>query len=194
MVIIDIYTYGRMGWLFMDCQKKRVLVWEIVGVLIILGISSLLHFCFEWSGNFKPLAVFCAVNGSTWEHLKIGFWGAAFYSLIEYFVFLKRNKNFVFAKTLSFYLIVILTALFAFIFRDLFKIEMLAVDILYFTAAIFIAQLISYKILISHSNYRVYRPFALIALVIIIAAFSLLTYFPVEIGIFKDPVEGGYGL
>jgi hypothetical protein len=48
-----------------------------------------------------------------WEHLKLGFWPALFYALIEYKYLRKPTNNFLFAKVTCLYLIPIsITALF----------------------------------------------------------------------------------
>lgn len=38
--------------------------------------GSLLHYAWEWSGGNSIVAVFAAINESTWEHLKLAFWPA----------------------------------------------------------------------------------------------------------------------
>ena len=43
----------------------------IVGIIVICIIGTLLHFTYEWSHHKKIVALFSAVNESTWEHIKI---------------------------------------------------------------------------------------------------------------------------
>ena len=86
-------------------ERKKVLRWEMFGILFISLAGSFLHFTFELSGFWKPLAVISAVNESVWEHLKIGFWPAFIWGVIEFFIFGRKIKNFFFAKAVTFLLI-----------------------------------------------------------------------------------------
>ena len=47
---------------------------ELIGAAFMVGAGSLLHFAFDWSGGWRPLALVAAVNESVWEHLKLAFW------------------------------------------------------------------------------------------------------------------------
>ena len=40
-------------------------------MLVIAALGALLHFLYELSGCNKVVAIFAAVNESTWEHIKI---------------------------------------------------------------------------------------------------------------------------
>jgi len=43
----------------------------VIEFLVLGGIGSLLHFVYVWTGCHDVAAVFCAVNESVWEHMKI---------------------------------------------------------------------------------------------------------------------------
>ncbi|MEM4188473.1 MAG: DUF6512 family protein, partial [Candidatus Hadarchaeum sp.] len=63
-------------------MNKKLFYWTIAGTFFIIFFGSFLHFAFELSGNFRPLALIAAVNESTWEHLKLAFWPAfIFYAI-----------------------------------------------------------------------------------------------------------------
>ena len=49
--------------------KKSILLWELAGIIFIVVLGSVLHFAFEWSGRWTPIAPIAAVNESVWEHL-----------------------------------------------------------------------------------------------------------------------------
>ena len=40
--------------------------WFIIVVLVCLVLGTLLHFTYEWSGEDKIVAIYSAVNESTW--------------------------------------------------------------------------------------------------------------------------------
>ena len=52
---------------------KELKLYTIVGILFSLITGTLLHFTYEWSGNSPVIALFSAVNESTWEHMKLVF-------------------------------------------------------------------------------------------------------------------------
>ena len=64
-------------------------------------MGGALHFVLDLSGGWRPLALIAAVNESTWEHLKIGFWPALIYFLIEYRYVKKSGDNLLFAKAIG---------------------------------------------------------------------------------------------
>lgn len=47
-----------------------------LSALAVVTAGSILHFAWAWSGRSPIVAVFAAVNESTWEHLKLAFWPA----------------------------------------------------------------------------------------------------------------------
>jgi len=80
-------------YLFMD---KKIQKFEIIGAIFSILVGSLLHFVYKWSGSHPLVAIIAAVNESTWEHLKLGFWPLLFWGILEYFIFGKQIRNFFF--------------------------------------------------------------------------------------------------
>jgi hypothetical protein len=152
-----------------------------------------LHFVFELSGEWHPLAVIAAVNESTWEHLKIGFWPALIYFIVECFYVRKSGNNFFLAKAIGILLIpVSITVLFY--AYTAFMEDMLAIDLTIFIVAVVIGQMVSYKLL-KAGHLPAWTNGVGVALIILMtAAFGTLTYHAPEMLIFKDPVGGGYGI
>jgi len=47
---------------------------KIIWSAIIIGlVGSLLHFLFDWLGQWPPIGLISAVNESVWEHTKLAF-------------------------------------------------------------------------------------------------------------------------
>ena len=175
-------------------NNKKILGWEMFGILFIFLLGAFFHFIYEISGFLKPIALIGAVNESVWEHLKIGFWPAFIWAIIEFFVLSKRTKNFFIAKGISFTLIgLLITGLF-YAYTILTGLESLAIDISIFFVAIAVAQIISYRIMIIKRYHRVLNVIGVILILVNLIAFSLLSYFPLKYPIFLDPVSGGYGI
>jgi hypothetical protein len=177
----------------MDLLNRKILLFHFFGVIFTIFLGSFLHFIYELSGFFRPVALIGAVNESTWEHLKIGFWPAFLFSVIEYFFYGKRNKSFCFAKLTNLYTIpiVIIILFYGYTF---FINHSLFLDIFIFVLSIIVAYFLSYKILISKKDFSQYRILAIIFIILELIAFSLFSYFPFENFLFLDPITGLYGI
>jgi hypothetical protein len=65
-------------------RKLQLAFWEAGCVIFVAVAGSLLHFAFELSEFWTPLALVAAVNESAWEHSKIYFWPGVVYALVQY--------------------------------------------------------------------------------------------------------------
>lgn len=68
----------------MDELPKKILRLELAGAVFTILLGSMLHFTFELSGGNPVVGVFSAVNESVWEHLKLAYWPALAYMVIEH--------------------------------------------------------------------------------------------------------------
>ena len=175
-------------------MKRSVLRWELIGVIVISVLGTILHFAFEWSGEWAPLGAISAVNESVWEHLKIGFWPALFYAILEY-PFLKRfTNNFMIAKAAGICAIPVGIVVLFYSYTAAIGRHILVVDILIFIIAIAVGQIISYRILVEHQLSRLLSKLGLALLLLLAVCFVLFTFFPPELPIFRDPMIGTYGV
>jgi hypothetical protein len=140
------------------------------------------------------VGVIAAVNESVWEHFKIAFWPALFYAIVEY-PFLKRSvNNFFIAKAIGLYVMPVVIAAIFYAYTAIFGEEILIVDILIFLVAVVLGQLASYKILTLKQWPRWLGWLGVVMVVLLAAAFGVFTFYPPELGIFRDAVSGGYGI
>ena len=175
-------------------SNKAIFKWEAYGFLFITLIGSLMHFCFEWSGGFMPLALFCAVNESVWEHLKLGFWPAFFFAVIEYVSWGKNSRNFIVAKTISLYMIPVVISAIFYGYTGILGRNFLFLDISSFVLAVLIAQFVSCRLITDSRDHSQYNKTAIIFLAALTLAFCLLTYFPPDLKPFLDPHTGKPGI
>jgi len=175
-------------------MKKAVLIWELIGIIFIIILGSFLHFVFDWSGQWKPIALIAAVNESVWEHLKLGFWPVLLYSILEYRYLKKSANNFLIAKTIAVYLIPISIVILFYSYTAILGYNVLLIDISIFAIAVVIGQLANYKILTAPPLPRSVKKFALVVLVVVVLMFLLFTFYPPRLPIFRDPITGGYGI
>jgi len=174
--------------------KRSILRWELGGILFAVVVGTVLHFAFDWSGRWIPIAPIAAVNESVWEHLKLGFWPALVYAALEYGRFGKSAKNFHLAKTLGIYLIPIAIVVLYYAYTTIIGHGLLAVDIAIFVVAVIVGQLVSYRVLAAPPRSERLNRFAPIALAVMAILFVLFTFCPPQFPLFRDSVTGGYGI
>jgi len=175
-------------------ERKLAFGYELAGIVFIVIIGTMLHFTFELSGNQPVVGVFSAVNESVWEHLKLGFWPALVWALIEYRYIKKSVNNFFFAKTVGIYLIPIVIPILFYSYTAVLGESVLVIDILTFVVAVIVGQLVSYKLLTYEELPDMLNKISLIALVMLGVAFVLFTFYPPHLPLFRDPVTGEYGI
>ena len=174
--------------------KAKVFTWEIAGAVIISLFGSLLHFVFDLFGEWPPVALIAAVNESVWEHLKIAFWPALLYAFFEWPFFRKHHNNFWTAKTIGIFSMPTIIALVFYGYTAVIGHHILWVDISLFVLAVLAGQLISAGLLLRKSFPSGIRILSVIMLILMIASFSLLTFFPPHYPLFYDSQTGGYGI
>lgn len=174
-------------------MEKLILKWELWGIVFIVFVGSALHFVFEIFGGWPPLAIIAAVNESVWEHLKLGFWPAVIFALIESRFIKKVNNNFMFAKAIGILLIPVTIAV-LFYGYTAFTDHILAVDITIFVVAAVLGQMTSYKILTAPALPSYTRTLGIVLMIIMLIAFATFTYYPPELPLFQDSLTGGYGI
>lgn len=175
-------------------MKNKVLKWELAGIFFIVIVGSLLHFIFEWSGDWKPLALIAAVNESVWEHLKLAFWPGVFWAVIEYRPLKNHTQNFLLAKTAFLYLAPAFIIISFYTYTGIIGRHILFVDIALFVAATVLGQAVSYKLLTRPYPLKTLNKAAVVCLVLILAAFSAFTFYPPELPLFMDSLTGSYGI
>jgi len=166
----------------------------MIGIAVITILGSLLHFVFDWSGQWYPIGIIAAVNESVWEHFKIGFWPALFFGFFEYGFIRNRISNFYIAKAAGIYAIPVTIAILFYSYTAIFGVEILAVDILIFIIAIAICQIISYKILTADRLPHWFNTAGIILIVLLGILFAVFTFFPPHLPIFLDANTGTYGI
>jgi hypothetical protein len=175
-------------------ERKSVFSYELIGIIFITIFGSVLHFTFELAGHQPVVGVFSAVNESVWEHLKLGFWPALLYAVIEYRYLKKTTTNFLFAKTVGIYLIPIIIPILFYSYTAILGESVLVIDISTFVIAVIVGQLASYRLLTYRELSENLNKISAVALVLLGVAFVFFTFYPPQLPIFRDPVTGEYGI
>ncbi|MCQ5376409.1 MAG: DUF6512 family protein [Methanomassiliicoccales archaeon] len=175
-----------------DNAKNPVLKLELVGIVFIVLVGSALHFTFDLSGSNPLVGIFSAVNESVWEHLKLSFWPALLYAVIEYGYLNRKTGSFFPAKTIGIYLMPLIIVFSFYLYRAFIE-ENLVIDILIFILAVAIGQFASYRLMTWKATSRIYTPISIVALILLAILFIIFTFYPPQLPIFQDPISGGYG-
>jgi hypothetical protein len=176
-------------------QHRQVLLWEVAGILMIILAGSALHFLFAWTGYWWPAAIIGAVNESTWEHLKIGFWPMLIWALIEYPFLRDRTLNYWVAKCAALLILPLMIAVPFYTYTAIIGQHYVIADASIFVGAVIAGQMASYKLLTAGEIGRRWLKGLAVALVaILVVAYSLLTYYPPRNFLFEHPETGAYGI
>ena len=171
-------------------MKRKILLYEIVGIIFIILLGSLLHFTYEISGKNVVVGVFSAINESVWEHLKLAFWPAMLFALIEFVPLRRIEQNFVLAKTVGLYVMVAVIPAIFYSYTALTGESILAIDIGSFLVAVVVGQLVSYKLLTYRTLGVKARWIALVAVVLLAVLFVIFTFTLPQVPLFQDPITG----
>lgn len=162
--------------------KRNILRFSFVSIL-----GVLLHFTYAWSHENRLVAMFSAVNESTWEHLKLLFFPMLLLTIIEILFFNKAlPDDFLCARLKG----IIAGMLFiVFLFYTIWGVFGKPYD--FINIALYFAGVI-YALRYENRQYgqsiSCYTSAAAILLVIICAAFFIFTIYPPSIGLFAEPV------
>ena len=172
---------------------KKLYSWQIGGLVFTLLVGSLLHFLCDWT-NSPVVAVFSAVNESTWEHLKLLFFPAFVFSMVESKFLLKSYPNFWQTKLIGIMTGMVLIPAFFYTYNGAFgkSPDWLNISIFFISAAaVYIYETRKFN---SKELPCRFPKCAFSALCILALLFVLFTFRTPQLGIFQDPLTGSYGL
>ena len=174
-------------------MKRSVGVWQLAGFAATSLLGTLLHFLYDWLGESVFAAPFSSVNESTWEHMKLLFWPMFLYACVQSFFF-RGREDFWCVKLRG---ILLGIALIPVIFYTYNGAVAKSPD--WFNIAIFfICAAVSYIYETRRFNdgplpCRCPKA-AFTALCVVSVLFVIFTFSPPALGLFRDPVTGGYGI
>jgi hypothetical protein len=141
------------------------------------------------------MALIAAVNESTWEHFKMAFWPGLIFALIEYPFLKDETNNFFVAKFAGLFAMPVITMILFYGYTNLTGTHFLWADVIVFILSVIGGQWVSLKILIKTGEMQPrVQKLAIGGLVIMVMAFSLLSYFPLKNFLFAHPETGKFGI
>ena len=161
----------------------------ITGIILICVVGTLLHFVYEWSHHNKIVAIFVAVNESTWEHIKICMTPTILWSLLYI-----GKPNYITSLALTLLTIIVLIPILFYTYTAFTKKSMLVIDVICFYITVITSQLVFKYFINMNELPSIYTYLSIGLLVIEMICYFTFTYYPFENFIFKDPITGKYGL
>ncbi len=190
----------RSGPLKID--KRRVLAWEIGAFGVINVVAGSLHFAFELSDFNQVVAVFGSVNESTFEHLKLYFWPALVYALVQHAYMRNSVNNYWWGKGLAM-LVTPLTIIFAFYFYLGIALPILGNGLLVFdigtgVLGVLAGNIVSYRILTADPKPKRYNTAGLVIVGVLAVLMATAAWYPPEFFLYENffgyEYTGEYGI
>ncbi len=174
-------------------MKRSIGLWQLMGFAVTSLGGTILHFLYEWLGEAMWIAPLSGVNESTWEHMKLLFWPMFIFAIVQSFFFRDR-KDFWCVKLRGILLGIILIPVLFYTYNGVIGKSPDWLNI----AIFFVSAAAAYLCETRHFNAEKLRcksPKTAIAVLSVIALlFVIFTFRTPEIGIFKDPLTGTYGI
>jgi hypothetical protein len=169
--------------------KLKLAAWEVGCVFWICIAGSLLHFAFELTEFWTPMALFAAVNESAWEHSKMYFWPGVVYALVQYTYTRDQANNYWLGKAgaLGFTPLMIFICYFSYMSWALSSgvKPSLPVMLGIMISGISAGQFASYKILIAAPFEPVTPRYATAGFATLLFMFSTFTFLPPKVFLFE---------
>ena len=174
-------------------MKRSIGVWQFLGFAVTSFGGTVLHFLYDWLGEAVWIAPFSGVNESTWEHMKLLFWPMLLFAVVESFFFRDR-ADFWCVKLRGILLGIILIPVIFYTYNGVIgrSPDWLNIAIFFISAAV--AYIYETRLFKSEGLHGKSPRRATVALILIALLFFLFTFRTPEIGIFKDPLTGTYGI
>jgi len=174
-------------------MKRSIPLWQLAGFAVTSLGGTLLHFLYGWLDSAVWIAPFSGVNESTWEHMKLLFWPMLIFAIIQSFFFRDREE-FWCVKLRGTLLGLILIPVLFYTYNGVVGTSPDWINIVIFFISAALAYL--YEALELSSGTATCRSpkLSFLILVALGALFVLFTFRTPEIGLFKDPITGSFGI
>ncbi len=174
-------------------MKRPIWQYQLPGFGVTALGGTVLHFLYEWLGEAKWVAPFSGVNESTWEHMKLLFWPMFIYAVVQSF-FSEKRRDFWCVKLRGILLGLVLIPVLFYTYNGVIGKSPDFINIAIFFIAAAMAYIYETR-LFNAEKVRCKSPKLAIGVLAVIAfLFVIFTFAAPEIGIFKDPLMGTYGI
>ena len=174
-------------------MKRSVRLWQLMGFAVTSLGGTLLHFLYDFTGKAIWAAPFSGVNESTWEHMKLIFWPMLIFAAIESFFFRDR-EDFWCIKLRGIIIGLALIPILFYTYNGAIGRSPDWVNIAIFFISAAIAYIYETRLFEKIKITCRFPLLSLGALLAIAMLFVIFTFVTPELGIFRDPITGAYGV
>lgn len=174
--------------------ERSLAISEAVGCAVIYAAAVYLHFAYQLSGGSALGMLFGAVNESVWEHVKIYSAAYAGWALIQLCWIKVPFRKYIAAKCAGLYFLMTFMIVFFYTYTAFAGKNIPWVDISSSFLVVIAAQAISFFGCVGDNRLgELFAP-ALMLIMLYYLMFFSFTVFPPKLGLFRDPINGGYGI
>lgn len=175
-------------------MNKKLLKTEIIGFIVVSIVGTVMHFVFDRSGQSTIAGLFCPVNESPWEHLKMLFFPFLIYTVYTQ-IRLKQDKfNIWFSGYISILLGMLATLSYFYTLNGALGGSNEWVNISSFFAGLAAAFTVNYFLINNSIGRGIPNGVAGAMLIVTVLAFFLFTFKPPIIPLFQDPQNFTFGI
>lgn len=168
-------------------MKKKLFYSQLCGAVFVILFGSLSHFFFEWSGGNIVVGLFCPVNESSWEHLKMLFFPMLLFGMLEYFWLGKEYCNYWIAQAVGIILGLISVLVLFYTYSGILGRNIMAADIAVFVISIILGFWVSFLMLRKGCCAgKGWKILGVILLAVLLLCFLLFTFYPPQLHLFWD--------
>lgn len=176
-------------------MKNKLFSLEVIGFIFVSAFGTLSHFLFEFFNENTIIALFCPVNESVWEHLKLLFFPYLVWTGIEYFIIKRKADNYFSSKIKGVLIGMVFILAFFYSYTGITGTESTFIDILSFFIGTAISFIISYEFMRNGRNgTRLVEIISICIFAVAAGLFALFTFYPPLIPLFEDPETLTFGI
>lgn len=177
--------------------KDPVKRWILFEIPVLFLISPLMHFIYDWSQKSVLVGIVAPVNESVWEHLKLIFWPMIIWWSVGYFI-LKRKipvsaTNWFVSCTVALLVNPLVIISFFYSYTGAFGIESLFLDIFSLFLSLILGQILALHIYKYAKIKHGFLYVSIFIIVLLVVFYTISTFSPVHIPLFRDSTTGNYG-
>jgi len=174
---------------------KRLLLWETVGFLWTAAAGTLLHFVYDRSGGSAFAAAFSAVNESTWEHMKLLFVPMFLLTAVQMGTVGRAYPNLPAVRAVSILTGLALIPVLFYTYSGVLGFSVAWANIAVFWLSVLGAFVLDFRLLRQNRCGALWQQAAgLLVLWALAFVFVWCTFRPPGLGLWRDPVTGGFGI
>lgn len=174
-------------------MKRSIRLWQLIGFAVTSLGGTLLHFLYDWLGKAAWIAPFSGVNESTFEHMKLLFWPMFLFAVVQRFFF-REQENFWCVKVKGTLLGLALIPTLFYTYNGVIGKSPDWINIAIFFISAAVVYLFETRQFLKKDAPCLSPKLALATLCTIAFLFVLFTFKTPTLGIFQDPLTGGYGV